>query len=90
LLTLVIAVLLFACYPRYSPGVRYFAWTNFYLEPPIPTQPITRERAEELVRQGYSYYVGDYDQKGLRRLREVKADGKILVLWDAAGPDGGR
>jgi hypothetical protein len=35
-------------------------------------------------------YVGDYDQKGLRRLREVKADGKILVLWDAAGPDGGR
>jgi len=69
--------------------MHYFAGINRYLDPPVPTDPITRERAQELARGGQSYYVADYDQKDLHRLQEVKPDGKVLVLFDGVWPDGG-
>jgi hypothetical protein len=84
------AVLLGACLPKYSPGVHYFSGVNRYLDPPLPTEPITRERAQELAREGYNYYVADYDEKDLRQLRQMTPDGRVLVLFDGVWPDGGK
>ena len=63
-------MLLCACSPtRYAPGTHYFAWAGLYTDPPRPTRPITRERAQS---SGYAFYIGEYGANGeLVQLRKT-------------------
>ena len=82
-------VLLSACFasPRYSPGVHYFSWVNLYVEPPIPTEPISKEKADALMAQGYAISVGEYDRNGqLMTLKKIYK-GQTTLEWTASRSD---
>ena len=78
-------VLLSACAPaRHSPGTHYFAWAGLYTDPPTPTDPITRARAQSLAGSGHAFYVGEYGASGeLLKLRKTYR-GRTVVVWTAA------
>jgi hypothetical protein len=84
-----LGLLLGCAYPRYPAGMHYFAWVNLYVDPPIPTEPITEERAQAIARNGEAYSIGEYNSKGeLEVLRKVYR-GQDVVVWRATRPDGG-
>jgi len=82
--------LLAACFSqaRYAPGTHYFQRANLYLDPPIPTDEISPERASELASAGQPYYEADYDASGrLTRFQHHRSS--TVSAPPRALPDGG-
>jgi hypothetical protein len=49
---------------RYAPGRHYFQGANLYVDPPIPRDEISEERARQLKKAGLPYYEAEYDAGG--------------------------
>jgi hypothetical protein len=78
-----LVALLAACaHPQqHSPGQQYFAWANLYLEPPVPSNPITKEQADGLAAGGNAFYVGEYNGLGELDVLKKVYQGNTVVIW---------
>ena len=76
-----VAFLAACAHPQYSVGQHYFAWANLYLEPPVPSDPITKEQADGLAAGGDAFYVGEYNGKGELDVLKKVSQGNTVVIW---------
>jgi hypothetical protein len=74
---------------RYSAGPHYFSWANIYVTPPIPTDPITKEKADSLAASGTAFYVAEYNGNGEMGLLKKVYQGATVVVWRLGDSDGG-
>ena len=64
--------------PKYHPGGPYYykSWASYFL-PYRPVDEVTKSEAEELERQGYSYYIAFFNEHGLIKSFEKRYQGKM-------------